>query len=97
MKIGIIVTTKHRGVFFGYIEEGELPTSLPAEITLANARMCVRWSIDVHGVLGLGATGPSKDCRITKGVPELKLYEVTAIIHCAPEAIIAWENGPWGN
>lgn len=96
MKKGIVVTTEIKGVFFGYVEDGDLPSSLPAEITLSQARMCVYWHSDVRGVLGLAATGPTESCRISRAVPEIKIYRVTAVITCTPEAIENWEKGLWG-
>src|SRR5688572_20319081 len=55
----LIVTTAHKGVFFGYgVNNGE------NTIRIERARMCVYWSADVKGVVGLAATGPTKGCRI---------------------------------
>ena len=62
----VVVTTAHRGVFFGYID-GK-PTDAPT-IRIERARMCVYWSADIKGVLGLAATGPSKDCRRGRSWP----------------------------
>ena len=51
----VVVTTEHRGVFFGYLDGSrDSETAL-----LRDAQMCVYWSADVRGVLGLAATGPS--------------------------------------
>lgn len=47
----VLVTTEHRGVFFGYATETDGET-----ITLKNARNCVYWSSDVKGFLGLAST-----------------------------------------
>lgn len=88
----VVVTTEHRGVFFGYLNDdydgGE-------QVELLQAQMCVYWSADVHGVLGLGATGPSKNCKITPAVPSLSLNKVTAVIGATPEAVTAWQAKPW--
>jgi carbamate kinase len=86
----LIVTTAHRGVFFGYGQ----PTDEKV-ITVKQARMCVYWSTDVHGILGLGATGPSKSCKVTAAVPEFTIQDVTGIAIATPEAAKAWEQGPW--
>src|SRR6185437_2017311 len=56
----VVVTTEHRGVFFGYLLEDKSPD----RVILEDARMCVYWSAKVHGVLGLAATGPDKDSRV---------------------------------
>ncbi len=88
--VPLVVTTAKRGVFFGY----GVPTDA-ATIRLERARMAVYWSADVHGVLGLAATGPTKSCRITAPVPAITLNEVTAVMECSPEAAAAWEVGFW--
>lgn len=88
----VVVTTEYRGVFFGYVEDD---SKLPSEITLSSARMCVYWSSATKGVLGLAATGPAKDCRVTQATPRFTAYKVTAVAECSPEAAEAWEAGPW--
>lgn len=86
----VVVTTSHRGVFFGYMEkdQGEV-------VTIKNARNCVYWSKSVRGFMGLAKTGPDKDCRIGPAVNSLTLRGVTSIAECAPDAIKAWEAQPW--
>lgn len=91
-KKAVVVTTKHRGVFFGYVEDD---SKAQAEIDLSDARMCVYWSADVKGVLGLAATGPTKECRITHSVPKMKVYEVTSVIECSSESAKKWEQSIW--
>jgi len=59
----VVVTTQHRGVFFGYA------TDTDAEIIkLSKARNCLSWSADVKGFMGLAATGPNKSCRVGPAV-----------------------------
>ena len=88
--IPLLVTTAHRGVFFGYGQPGDAET-----ITLTQARMCVYWSADMRGVMGLAAQGPSKSCKIGPAVPSLILRNVTAVVACTAEAATRWEEGPW--
>ena len=88
----VLVTTEHRGVFFGYMN-GNGPDG--QKITIKRARCCVYWSADVRGFMGLAATGPNKNCRIGPAVPSLFLEKVTAVIECTPESAKAWEAGPW--
>lgn len=92
IKRPVVVTTEFRGVFFGYVADD---TKMPERIDLESARMCVYWSADVKGVLGLAATGPSKDCRVTHAIPKMTAYKVTAILDCSPEAAEKWEQGVW--
>ncbi len=88
----VVITTEARGVFFGYVVEGN---KLPIEIELEQARMCIYWSTETKGVLGLASTGPGKGCRITHPIPKLTAYKVTAVLDCSPEAVEAWEKGVW--
>lgn len=84
----VLVTTEFRGVFFGYVKDDK---KAPDEVTITGARNCIYWSSDCGGFLGLAATGPTKDCRIGKKVPELKLFKVTSITPVEDEAVKAWE------
>ena len=86
----VLVTTIHRGVFFGYLD------GAPGEtVTLRQARNCLYWSDDVRGFMGLAASGPSKSCRVGPAVPELTLMGVTSIVGCTAAAAEAWEAQPW--
>lgn len=85
----VVVTTAHRGVFFGYATNTDGDT-----IVLKRARLCVYWSADVRGFMGLGATGPTKACRIGPAA-DITLRSATAVLECTPAAVKAWESGPW--
>lgn len=87
----VIVTTEHRGVFAGE-PAGQLKDK---QITLKNARMCVYWSSDVKGIVGLAATGPTKSCRVTAPAPSIVLEAVTSVMECSEQAAKAWEAEPW--
>lgn len=54
----VIVTTAHRGVFFGYATDTDADT-----IALKRARLCVYWSADVRGFMGLASGGPTEVVR----------------------------------
>ena len=85
----VLVTTAHRGVFFGYSDETD-----GEQIKLRRARLCVYWSADVRGFMGLAANGPVKGCRI--GPPaDITLRNITAVVEVAPEAAEKWESAPW--
>ena len=87
----VIVTTAHRGVFFGYASKTDGET-----IQLARARLCVFWSRDVRGFMGLAANGPSAQCRI--GPPaDITLRSITAVLEVTPAAVEAWEAAPWSS
>ena len=87
----VVVTTAHRGVFFGYAE-GD---SGGKTIELTGARMCVYWPASVRGVLGLAATGPAEGSSVTPDVPRLVLQDVTAVMDVTPGAEKAWLASPW--
>lgn len=87
----VVVTTSHRGVFFGCLDGDRNATILD----LTDAQMCVYWSPDVRGVLGLAATGPTSRCRIGPPVPRLTLQDVTAVFDATDEAVKAWQARPW--
>lgn len=87
----VVATTLHKGVFFGYVDKIE-PDN---KIVLTDAQMCVYWSSDIGGVLGLAATGPSKGCRVSPVIPRISLTDVTAILDCTDAAVEAWKGRPW--
>ena len=85
----VVVTTAHRGVFFGYASNTAGDT-----IRLQRARLCLYWSSDVQGFMGLAATGPSVNCRVGPAAA-IELRAVTAVLEASPLAVAAWERAPW--
>ena len=85
----VLVTTVHRGVFFGYADETD-----GAIIKLRAARNCIYWSSDVKGFLGLASTGPSKSCKIGPSA-DVELRDITCVAAVSPEAEKAWGVAPW--
>lgn len=85
----VLVTTEHRGVFFGYTEEtdGEV-------IKLRAARNCLYWPSEQKGVLGLANAGPVPGCRIGPAA-DIELRKITCVAACTPEATKRWEEAPW--
>ena len=87
-EIAVLVTTSHRGVFFGYTSDTE-----GSVVKLNRARNCIYWR-GVKGFLALAETGPTKDCRV--GPPaDIELRDITCVAKCTPEAVAAWEKGYW--
>ncbi len=86
----VVVTTKHRGVFFGTLAKHE-----GTEVHLIDGRVCVYWSKETKGFIGLASTGPLGGSRVSPPAPKLELVDVTAVVTCTNEAIAAWEAGPW--
>lgn len=89
----VVVSTAHRGVFFGYLPEGANPAD--RSLLLFRCRMCVYWSADVKGFNGLAVTGPLKNCRVGPAAGQALLHDVTAVIPASTQAERAWEAEPW--
>jgi hypothetical protein len=87
----VVVTTEHRGVFFGYLD-GELTKE---KVKLAKARNCVYWDAGTRGFMGLADSGPTAQCRVGPAIPSLELFDITAVLECTEHAVKAWEEGPW--
>lgn len=85
----VLVTTEHRGVFFGYAVD-----TSGASIELKRARNCVYWSADVKGFMGLAANGPSRTCRVGPAA-DIELRAITSVVSVTPEAAAKWEAQPW--
>lgn len=85
----VLVTTAHRGVFFGYATKTNGET-----IWLRRGRNCIYWSADCKGFLGLAANGPTAGCRIGPAA-DIELRSVTAVVEVTPAAVERWEAAPW--
>lgn len=91
-RIPVLITTAHRGVFFGYIA----PTDRHApHIDLTGCRNCIYWSSSVGGFLGLAQAGPDAECRIgARAEGTFTARDVTSVADCTPAAVEAWEKAP---
>lgn len=87
----VLVTTQHRGVFFGYLV-GE-PSK--EQVVVDRVRNVTYWDAATRGFLGLASTGPTKGCRVTAAAGETTLYDITGVFTCTPDAVAAFEAGPW--
>lgn len=85
----VLVTTEHRGVFFGYATDtsGEV-------IQLRAARNCIFWSAENKGFLGLASHGPTKEAKVGPAA-DLQLRKITSVAEVTPEAVKRWEAAPW--
>src|ERR1700722_6755775 len=85
----VVVTTAHKGIFFGYATDTGGTT-----IKLRAARLCIYWVADLRCFMGLASSGPSKGCLI--GPPaDIELRDIPAVVECSTEAIAKWEMGFW--
>ena len=84
----VLVTTQHRGVFAGEIEEGQ---DLSAKaMPLRDARMAIRFGT-TRGLLQLAETGPTPDSRISAAADIPMLHDITAIFAVTDEAWAKWQ------
>jgi hypothetical protein len=86
-----MVTTVHKGVFFGYAED-----TSGATIKLKKARLCIYWSADLRGFMGLAAHGPNRNCKIGPPV-DIEIRDITAVVEVTPGAVAKWEAAPWSS
>lgn len=86
----VLVTTRFRGVFFGYMSEEPKNET----IELKRARNCVYWPASCKGFLGLASAGPLAGSKVGPAT-DIKLYGITCVAHCTPEAVAKWEEFPW--
>ena len=88
----VLVTTEHRGVFFGYLGKRK---PAKAKLTLEHCRCCVYWSSEMRGFLGLATHGPDSDCKIGPAAPKVTLFDVTSVTAVSEQAAKKWENATW--
>ena len=91
--IAVLVTTKLRGVFFGYIDPKDVEKEV---LSIVNCRNVLFWSSDVKGFLGLTTSGPSKSCRVGPASAKVRLHDISSVSDVSPEAVKAFEAAPWG-
>jgi hypothetical protein len=86
----VLVTTAHKGVFFGYASETGGST-----ITLKKAQLAVYWTADLRGFMGLASQGPNGGCRIGQPVDSIELRDITAVVVVSKQAEEKWLKAPW--
>lgn len=85
----VLVTTAHRGVFFGYATDTSGDT-----IKLRRARNCIYWPTSNKGFLGLAADGPKDGARIGPAA-DIELRDITSVSEVTADAVAAWESDKW--
>ena len=85
----VLVTTEHRGVFFGYADKTDGDV-----INLKRARNCIYWPAAQKGFLGLASDGPVNGSKIGPAA-DIELRAITCVAECTPKAVEAWEKAPW--
>ena len=85
----VVVTTAHRGVFFGYATN-----TAGATINLRAARCCLYWPAANKGFLGLAEAGPL-DGACVGPAADIELRDITCVAECTSAAVARWETAPW--
>jgi len=85
----VLVTTQHRGVFAGMIDDGQdiNARSMP----LKEARMAIYWGT-TKGVMELANTGPTSRSKISLAADIPALHDITAIFDISPSAWAKWQE-----
>ena len=87
----VLVTTAHRGVFFGYLVDEVEAGEGYSTVTLEGARCAIRWST-TKGFLELADVGPNSNSKIGALAPRIVLRKVTSLADCSETAAAAWER-----
>jgi hypothetical protein len=88
-KRSVIVTTQHRGVFFGFLSEDNGKES----VVLTKARNVIHWD-GKRGFLGLATHGPEGGSRIGSTAKRILLYDITSVADCTEEAEKSFSKWP---
>ena len=87
----VIVTTKHRGVFFGHLNSDQNETN--NSLVLTDCRNVIHWSADTKGFLGLASDGPGSGSKIGATAPRVLIHDITSLADCTEKASKAF--GEW--
>lgn len=82
----VIITTQHRGLFFGDLEKG---TEEGRTVTLTGARNAIYWAT-TKGFIELAQVGPNSKSKVGSVAQRIVLHDVTSVTECTKEAAAAW-------
>jgi hypothetical protein len=86
----ILITTKHRGVFFGRVADEE-PIDGEHIHNVKSAKMAIRFGTD-RGVVQLAETGPTESSRISAKADMPIIRDVTAVFSVTDDAAQKWDE-----
>jgi hypothetical protein len=86
--VSVLVTTSHRGVFWGYIEK---TTPNGRTVTLKGARNAIYWATS-KGFVELAQIGPNSRSKVGMRAERIVLHDVTSVTECSEAATKAWES-----
>lgn len=85
----VLVTTQHRGVFFGYVEDDQ--DMAARTMPLKQARCAIRWRT-AKGIGELAEVGPNKNSLIGSPADLEALHDITAVWAVTNKAEKAWTS-----
>ena len=83
----VILTTEHRGVFFGYVEDDTDLTK--TTLGLKDARMAIRWRTS-KGIAELAEIGPNSNSLVGSKADVPVIHKITAVFLVTKEAEEKW-------
>lgn len=83
----ILVTTQHRGVFYGEVPDDQDMTA--RTMALKNARCAIRWAT-TRGIAELASDGPNADSKIGAAADINALHDITAVWSVTDNARAKW-------
>jgi len=87
----VLVTTAHRGVFYGRLAPGQDEND--RTLVLEGCRNVIYWS-GTAGFLGLAARGPEDGSTIGATAERVHLHDITSVTDCSAEAADRFESWP---
>jgi hypothetical protein len=88
----ILVTTVHKGVFFGY----KASKVSKEKITITRGRNVVYFDTATKGFMGLVENGPTDGRRIGPAViGKSTLFDITGVFEVSANAVLKFEAAPW--
>jgi len=85
----ILVTTQHRGVFFGRVEDDQDMNA--RTMPLKGAKCAIRWET-TKGIAELAEVGPNANSRIGSPADIEALHDITAVWAVTEQAEQAWND-----
>lgn len=85
-QIAVLVTTKHRGVFFGYIDPAFKDN---VHLDLETCMCAIYWGT-TRGFQELATTGPTEKSRVGSAAESCRVRDVTSVTTVSQEAEAAW-------
>lgn len=88
--IKVLITTQHRGVFYGELPE-KTDLTQRTLTNIQNARMAIYWGT-TRGVMELAETGPTGKSKIGSAATINVLHDITGVFSVSEEAAAKWKS-----